>query len=186
MTTEEQDMTDRSTAITIRVERSPHEVFTAVTNVRDWWSRRVVGGTAVAGDEFSYEVPDVHSCRIRVEQVVPDRLVVWRVLDNSFSFVQDQQEWIGTQIRFEITRRDDDTTELMFTHVGLVPEFECYDVCHKSWRFYVGHSLRNLITTGIGQPNEAADDVEAVGRRMDVALDGHHLANNIPSMEHPA
>ncbi|OXM45754.1 hypothetical protein CFP71_38230 [Amycolatopsis thailandensis] len=35
----------------------------------------------------------------------------------------------------------------------LVPEYECFDVCHKAWTFYVGTSLRDLITTGEGQPN---------------------------------
>jgi hypothetical protein len=58
-------------------------------------------------------------------------------------------------------------TDLRFVHVGLVPEFECFEIFQKSWDFYVGHSLRKLITTGAGQPNEVADDADVIGARMD-------------------
>jgi len=42
---------------------------------------------------------------------------------------------------------------LTFTHVGLVPEYECFEVCSDGWGTYVGQSLRALITTGKGMPN---------------------------------
>ncbi len=44
-------------------------------------------------------------------------------------------------------------TELRFTHVGLVPAYQCYNVCSDAWGTYVKGSLRDLITTGKGQPN---------------------------------
>ncbi|MBT2515658.1 SRPBCC domain-containing protein [Arthrobacter sp. ISL-30] len=163
-------MTDQSTTITLAFDQSPEEVFNAVTNVRGWWSKNIQGGTVVEGDEFAYEVPDVHSCRVRVTEVVPKKRVNWRVLDNTFSFVGDQEEWIDTEIHFEISTGPDGKTELAFNHVGLIPEFECYEICHKSWRFYVGHSLRDLIATGTGQPNEVADGAQVLGPRIDAAL----------------
>jgi hypothetical protein len=43
-------------------------------------------------------------------------------------------------------------TELRFTHVGLVPAFECYGGCAGAWGFLINDSLRSLITTGKGQP----------------------------------
>lgn len=162
-------MTDQST-ITQEFDQSPEEVFNAVVDVRGWWSKNVVGGTAATGDEFVYDVPGVHNCRIRLVEVVPNQRMVWLVVDNTFSFVEDQEEWTNTEIRFEISRRDDGRTELRFIHIGLLPEFECYEVCHKSWGFYVGHSLRKLITTGTGQPNEVTDDVEVLSARIDAAV----------------
>ncbi len=83
---------------------------------------------------------------------------------------KDQEEWINTEIRFEITPRAGGATELNFEHAGLVPEFECYDICYKSWRFYVGHSLLNLVADGAGQPNDIADTAEDLGPRIDTAL----------------
>jgi hypothetical protein len=47
----------------------------------------------------------------------------------------------------------DGGTETRFTHLGLIPEYECFDVCSDAWGFYVNTSLRSLITTGAGQPN---------------------------------
>ena len=62
-------------------------------------------------------------------------------------------EWTGTDVAFDISRKDD-KTEIRFTRIGLVPDFECFDSCSSAWGFYVNSSLRNLITTGEGQPNE--------------------------------
>ncbi|WP_219516676.1 hypothetical protein [Nonomuraea ceibae] len=75
-------MTDQGTTITLELPRPPAEVFAAVLDVRGWWSRNVTGATAAEGDEFGYEVPGVHRCRIRLTEVVPGRRVVWRVLDS--------------------------------------------------------------------------------------------------------
>ena len=52
---------------------------------------------------------------------------------------------------FEISINDN-KTQISFTHIGLVPEIECYDMCVKGWNQYVKGSLLNLITDGEGQP----------------------------------
>lgn len=44
-------------------------------------------------------------------------------------------------------------TEVRFTHVGLVREHECFNLCSDAWGFYIRSSLRGLITKGVGQPN---------------------------------
>ncbi|MEO6548620.1 MAG: hypothetical protein ABIN94_11495 [Ferruginibacter sp.] len=43
--------------------------------------------------------------------------------------------------------------QIRFTHLGLVPEYECFEVCRDAWTNYIQKSLYNLITTGKGQPN---------------------------------
>lgn len=42
--------------------------------------------------------------------------------------------------------------EVHFTHVGLVPQYDCSDVCSNAWAGYLGGSLWNLINTGAGSP----------------------------------
>ena len=60
--------------------------------------------------------------------------------------------------------------EVRFTHVGLVPQYECYDVCSNAWSGYLGGSLRNLINTGKGQPNpKEGGDAPAHQHAADVA-----------------
>jgi len=134
------------------VDQTLEEVFNAITNVRGWWSEDIEGGTDKADDEFTYRYHDVHRCRIKVTELVPGGRVTWRVLDNYFDFTRDKAEWKDTEIHFEITARDS-KTEVRFTHVGLVPEYECFDVCSNSWDFYLYTSLRALIRTGRGLPN---------------------------------
>jgi hypothetical protein len=134
------------------VDQTPGEVFQAINNVRGWWSEDIVGGADKVGGEFTYRYQDVHHCRIKVTELVAGEIVAWRVLDNYFDFTRDKGEWKDTEIHFEITARDG-KTEIRFTHVGLVPEYECFDVCSNSWDFYLYASLRALIRTGRGLPN---------------------------------
>lgn len=137
---------------TFTVDRTPQEAFDAITNVRGWWSAGAEGVTDQVGGEFVHRYQDVHRCRIRVTDLVPGERVAWHVLDNYFNFIQDQSEWKDTEIVFEISETDGGA-EVRFTHVGLVSQYECYDVCSNAWGGYISGSLRNLINTGKGQPN---------------------------------
>src|SRR5258708_33916493 len=84
--------------------------------------------------------------------MIPGKKVVWLVLDSYLNFIEDKSEWNGTKITFEIAK-EGDKTEVHFTHVGLVPDHECYGACSNAWGTYINGSLRSLITTGKGQPN---------------------------------
>jgi hypothetical protein len=147
---------EQSYTSTFSVERTPQEAFAAITNVRGWWSEEIEGVTDKVGGEFDHHFKDVHRCRIRVTELVPGRKVAWRVLDNYFNFITDQAEWKDTEVVFEISETDGGA-EVRFTHVGLVPQYECYDVCSNAWSGYLDGSLRSLINTGKGQPNPRED-----------------------------
>ncbi len=68
------------------------------------------------------------------------------------NFVEDKTEWNGS-ITFEVAKKDD-KTEVLFTHVGLFPEYECYNSCSNAWGFDINSSLRKLIAKGKGQSNK--------------------------------
>ncbi|WP_437899485.1 SRPBCC family protein [Sorangium sp. So ce124] len=144
-------MTDRNYTTTFTVPQKPAEVFAAINNVRAWWSEGIEGEAHRIGARFTHRVLNLHRCDIEVKGLVAGEKVVWTVLDNHFSFTKDETEWKGTDMVFEIARRGN-KTEVKFTHVGLVPEYECYEVCKDGWRTYI-NSLYALITTGKGQPN---------------------------------
>lgn len=145
-------MNDHNFTTSFTVDRTPDAVFAAINNVRGWWSQNVSGPTDKAGEAFDYRYRDLHRCRIRVVELVPGRKVAWHVEHNHFSFTSDDTEWTGTDIVFDIAERDG-KTEVRFTHVGLVPDYECYDVCSDGWGTYIEGSLRSLIVSGEGQPN---------------------------------
>jgi hypothetical protein len=135
------------------VDQNPGETFKAITDLRGWWSEEIEGNTDKLGGEFTYRYQDVHKCQLKLTELIPDRKAVWHVLDNYFNFTEDKTEWIGTDLIFEVAEKGDET-EIHFTHVGLVPDYECFDICSNEWSRYVNGSLRSLITTGKGQPNE--------------------------------
>jgi hypothetical protein len=137
---------------TIVVGQTPEELFNAINNVRGWWSEEIEGNTEKLNDEFAYHYKDVHRSKMKLIEVIPNQKVVWLVMDNDFNFVKDKSEWKDNKIVFDITEKDNQT-ELKFTQLGLVPEYECYDICKDAWTNYIQNSLRSLVTTGKGQPN---------------------------------
>jgi hypothetical protein len=133
------------------VDQTPAQVFAAINDVRAWWGPGVEGSTEILGAEFTYRYRDIHYSKIRVVELVPNEKVVWLVLDNHLNFVEDQTEWVGTTISFEIGRNGD-RTEVRFAHLGLDDGFECFDACSSAWGSLMHRSLPSLITTGTGHP----------------------------------
>jgi len=144
---------------TLLVDKTPAEAFNAITNVRGWWSEEIDGGAAKLNDEFTYHYRDIHGCTMKLIEVEPNQKVVWLVTENYFSFTKDKREWIGTKIIFDISLKDN-KTQIIFTHLGLVPEYECFDICSNAWGQYIQQSLYSLITTGVGLPNTKGGELK--------------------------
>ena len=148
-------MNDQGFTTSFSVAQTPEEVFNAINNVRGWWSGEVNGHTGKLDAQFTYRYKNMHYTKQQVTEFVPGEKVVWHVTDAELTFVRDKTEWIGTDIVFDISRKDGETV-LRFTHVGLVPSFECYGGCSGAWGALVDGNLRNLITTGKNQPDAFA------------------------------
>lgn len=148
----EHTMNSKGYTTSFVVDQSPHEVFKAITSVRDWWGKGITGNSEKQGDEFIFEVPDVHRSVQKLVEVVPDQRIVWLVTESNMTFIKDAGEWVNTKIIFDITK-EDGKTKLTFTHLGLAPEVECYKFCAPAWQQYIEGSLYKLITTGKGTPN---------------------------------
>ncbi|ETZ22747.1 SRPBCC domain-containing protein [Pedobacter sp. V48] len=134
---------------TILVAATASDVFSAINNVRGWWSENIDGDTDKLNSGFLYHYQDVHRAKMQITELVPNKKVVWHVLDNYFKFTKDETEWKDTNVVFEISEKDG-KTQLKFTHHGLVPDYECFNVCHDAWTHYIQDSLKNLILTGKG------------------------------------
>ena len=143
-------MSNPDFSTTITVEQSPAEVFEVVNKPREWWSEDIEGNPDRLNGEWNYHFQDNHRCRMRTTEMIPGKKVVWLVEDNWFAFTKDKSEWIGNRITFDISRKGD-KTELVFTQVGLVPAYECFNACRDAWTGFVQKSLRSLIATGKGQ-----------------------------------
>ena len=139
--------------VEFEVDKSPAEAFKTINNVRGWWSEGLEGKSENLHDEFVYCHKDLHYSKQKLIEVVPDKKVVWRIMDSRLNFVKDRKEWNGTQVRFDIVKNGRKTL-IRFTHQGLNPALECFDACSGGWTYYVD-SLRRLIDTGMGKPDPA-------------------------------
>jgi hypothetical protein len=145
-------MNSKDYSTSILVDQNPAKAFNAIENFRGWWSEEIEGPTDQLNEIFFYHYKDVHLCRIKLIEIITDRKLVYQVIDNHFNFIKDTSEWINTKLIFELMK-EGDKTKIIFTHEGLVPEYECYNVCHDAWTSYIQGSLKNLIETGKGKPN---------------------------------
>jgi uncharacterized protein YndB with AHSA1/START domain len=171
-------MTTKDFTTTFLADATPQQVFDSVNNVRGWWSENIEGDTDKAGSEFTYHYEDVHICKMKITELIPGKKIMWHVLDNHFNFTKDASEWKGTDVIFEIAEKDG-KTQLTFTHRGLTPEYECYNICHDAWTHYIQESLKNLILTGKGkatpEDNEATSgQAENISRKHITSLGIHH------------
>lgn len=134
------------TAIT--VAQPPGRVFQCLTRqVAKWWGGPDLSGdTARLNDEFVINHPGSHYSKQRLVEMIANKKLVWLVTESTLSWLEgDQREWQNTKISFEINAVDDQTI-LHFTHQGLVPEKECYELCSQGWTTVIQDYLFHLIT----------------------------------------
>jgi Activator of Hsp90 ATPase homolog 1-like protein len=139
-------MKSQNYAVAIEVAKSPNDVFHHVQDVSKWWSKDFEGSSTKLNDEFVICHPDRHYSKQKLIEVIPDKKVVWVVIDSKLNWIEkDKYEWTNTKMVFEITTKGDKTV-LDFTLEGLVPENECYPMCDQGWNMVIKERLFNFIT----------------------------------------
>lgn len=138
--------------VTFVVDKSPAQIFNVVTHVRGWWhglfDEEIIGKTDELNEEFTFRAGSgVHYSKMRLIELVPDQKVVWLVTDAELSFIEKKDEWIGTKVIFDISKKGDQT-QVTFTHEGLSTDVECYDRCSSAWQMYLNQKFLPLIQSG--------------------------------------
>jgi hypothetical protein len=140
-------------AIEMVTSKTPNEAYTAINNVHLWWTENFEGSSKRVNDEFKLSFGETF-IKLRVAALVNNYKVVWKVIDCFKHFLTNKDEWIGTEICFDITNLDNKQTKISFTHFGLLSSLECYNICTDAWQGYIQGSLKRLIETGKGSPDK--------------------------------
>lgn len=147
--------------LTMMVNKTPEEVFNSINNVPGWWSEDFKGNSKKLNDVFEVTFfGDVHYSKHKLIEVIPNKKIVWQVLDSKLNFLENKSEWTGTKNIFEISK-EGSKTKIKFTHEGLVPTIECYKDCYNGWHYYLKESLVPFIEKGRGQPTAVGAKLEA-------------------------
>ena len=139
-------------ANSVETDLSASEAFARINAVSDWWTKGFTGHSRKPGDAFTVRFGDTF-VDFEVAEIVPDARIVWRVVDCCLPWQKNQHEWTGTRIIWDASRRAG-RTRIGMTHAGLAPHVECYEMCQAGWNFYIGESLRRLLTDGAGLPDQ--------------------------------
>ncbi|MBX7099297.1 MAG: SRPBCC domain-containing protein [Myxococcaceae bacterium] len=137
-------MVENSFTTSLMVDAPPAQVFEVINDVRRWWTGDIEGQADRVGAQFTYRYRKLHRTTQRIAELVPGKRVVWEIVESSLTFVENQQEWDGTRIVFELVPKGRGT-ELRFTHEGLVPALECFEDCKGAWTHYVSESLPGAV-----------------------------------------
>lgn len=140
------------------LDAPPAAVYATLTTpagLRGWWTRDCDVTTEPGGTLHFRFGP--HRKAMRIDRLDPDREVRWTCTEAHIDFAEftRKDEWVGTEIIFRLSPHGDGRTRLDFEHIGLVPAFECWEVCSAGWRHFLG-SLQQYIETGRGSPFEPA------------------------------
>jgi hypothetical protein len=143
------DKQDYSYSFTTKVDAEV--AFDAINRVQEWWTSNLEGNSHKLNDVFTVHFGDIF-VTIKITDFIPGKKTGWLVTDCDLQWLKDKKEWKDTKIKFEISSEGNET-QICMTHLGLVPEIECYEDCKQGWNFHIGESLFKLITQGVGIPN---------------------------------
>ena len=143
---------DYQCSITAKV--TPAAAFESICRVPAWWVTDFEGRAEKLGDEFTIHFGETLVSMRLVECIAPKK-VVWEVTSSWLPWLKNKTEWKGTKIVWEVIPQGE-STEVLMTHVGLVPDAECYDDCRQGWNGYIQGSLLKLLTEGKGMPHDKA------------------------------
>ncbi len=134
----------------------PHQVFSALTTqqgFQGWWTDNCEVD-AQPGELATFRFGKTRNI-FRFEQLEPDREVLMTCIEQYHhlpGILNKTDEWVDTQIRFQLAAQANDATELTFTHHGLIPSLECYTICEGGWDHFIKSSLKNFVERDKGEP----------------------------------
>lgn len=128
----------------LTISASRNRVFDAISTLdgpRRWWTT-IATGSATPGGELRFGFAGLdEQIVMRVDEVQRPSAVAWSCVAHT-----RDEEWTGSQVRFELSERGPQACELHFRHIGIFPE-----VVAAGWDHFLA-SLAAYAEHGGGSP----------------------------------
>jgi hypothetical protein len=144
-------MKDKDYQNSITTTLSPQEVLERISHVSLWWAKNVEGKSTEADDVFTVRFKNGDTYTMKVVEIVQNKKIIWDVIDSYQGWNEQHAEWNGTKIIWDIFPQKNKIVVQM-THVGLVPQFECFNACSQGWDYLLQRSLQKLLNDNEGMP----------------------------------
>ncbi|MDD5268973.1 MAG: SRPBCC domain-containing protein [Methylococcales bacterium] len=130
-----------------------YEALTSLEGLAQWWTEEVTGDGKAGGKikfTFRTRTGELRGTMVmEVKKLDPQKEVRWRCVDGP-------DEWIGTDITFQLSEQDNQTI-ILFGHRNWREAVEFTYHCSTKWAIFL-LSLREYVETGKGKP--APHDLE--------------------------
>ncbi len=145
---EAKDVLPISYAYSFNSIKNPKEIFELLLDIENWWSglyeETITGKSSRLDDEFTFKAGGgAHYSKQRLIELDTYKKIVWLVTESHLTFLNNPDEWTNTKIGFEISH-DRNKSKITFSHEGLIPKIECYDVCTGAWTQYLQNLEKKL------------------------------------------
>jgi uncharacterized protein YndB with AHSA1/START domain len=124
---------------------SPEAVYEALTTIEglsSWWTTDTQGEPDVGGT-MAFRFGGDDGFDMLVTELVPGKRVGWEV-------VAGPEEWIGTEVTFDL-HQDDEWTIVLFEHHGWREQVDFMSHCSTKWATFL-LSLVELVQSGSARP----------------------------------
>ncbi len=123
-----------------------YKALTTLEGLSGWWTNDTQGECKVGGViQFQFRLKEsAGGIDMKVLELHPAKSVLWQVVNGA-------EEWIGTQISWEL-RQEDDWTIVLFKHQDWKEPVEFMHHCSTKWATFL-LSLKSFLETGKGAPN---------------------------------
>jgi uncharacterized protein YndB with AHSA1/START domain len=125
-----------------------YKALTSLDGLAHWWTEEVQGDEKIGGKiEFTFKSKTgapIGAMVMQVQELIDQKDVRWRCVDGP-------KEWIGTDITFQLSEKDNQTI-VLFGHRNWREEVEFTYHCSMKWATFL-LSLREYVETGKGKPS---------------------------------
>jgi uncharacterized protein YndB with AHSA1/START domain len=125
-----------------------YEALSTVHGISGWWTQHTSGiseiGKTIIVRFLSLDGKEIGSMNMEVQALDPEKKVQWK-------FTAGPEEWIGTDVIFDL-HQEDDYTIVLFSHKNWREEIEFKAHCSMKWGVFM-LSLKDFVETGNGKPS---------------------------------